>query len=269
MSKAKQQTKKIIEYLGLGKMADFTRFQLEKSRNQEKNQQFLKDHPDLVLPSPFMVYETFNLDYEKYYRTGREDAEWIKEEVKDYLSFENNQILDWGCGPGRVIRHFPEIVNSTNQIWGCDYNQEYVDWCSNNLKGIRFFTNQLNPPMALEAAQMDLIYGLSIFTHLSEESHFRWIEEMHRVLKSGGILFITSHGDITRKNLLESEINDYDDGKLVVRGNIKEGYRMYCAYHPIPFMKKLFDGKFVVMKHRPGKEQSWGLQQDLWVLKNK
>lgn len=263
----KQKAKKVIEFLRLGKAADLARFQLEKRRNKSKNTSFLNNNPDVVLPEPFMIYETFNLNYEKYINTGREDAEWIKSEVENYISFKNSSILDWGCGPGRVIRHFPVIIDSSNKIMGCDYNHQYVDWCKQNLNEIHFFYNDLNPPLKLKEKSLDLVYGLSIFTHLSEDNHYAWINEMYRILKNDGILFITTHGEITKNNLLPSEINEFDNGELVIRGNIKEGYRMYCAYHPISFIEKIIKDKFLVLKHKPGEKKDWGLEQDLWILK--
>jgi len=40
----------------------------------------------------------------------------------------------------------------------------------------------------------DLIYGLSVFTHLPESSATKWLLEMQRVLKPGGILIVSIHG---------------------------------------------------------------------------
>jgi hypothetical protein len=113
---------------------------------------------------------------------------------------------------------------------------------------------------------MDLIYSISIFTHLSEPRHHEWFNEMLRVARKGSILYISTHGDVTRGNLTTSELSIYDSGNLVVRGNVKEGHRMFTAYQPIPFMHKLFAGKVKILEHQPGTKQSWGYQQDLWIL---
>lgn len=263
----KQRFVNILRSAGLIYLADYGRFLLMRIRHSKANNAFKKAHPDQVFPPPYMIYETFRLSYERYFISGRETAEWIRSHVAQYLPEKNISILDWGCGPGRVIRHLPQVFGPGNEYFGCDYNPSYVNWCSKNLPGITFRKNELAPPLPFGKEQMDLVYGLSIFTHLSEEKHHDWLAALLDVLKPGGILFITTHGDITRENLVPTELQTYDEGKLVVRSNVKEGHRMYVAYHPPAFMKGLFGNRVAILLHVPGKKESWGLQQDLWVLR--
>jgi len=266
MSRLKQSAKSLIKFFGLGQAVDKTRFYLQYIRQKDNIAAFKAAHPDVALPSPFMIYETFRLDYQRYYDSGKADAIAIYEEVKPYISLEGKAILDWGCGPGRIIRHFPSIIPSA-QFYASDYNKEYVQWCHEHLKNITFKENQLSPPIPYDKSSIDFAYAISIFTHLSEEKHFEWIDEIHRLLKPGGIFYFTAHGDITRKNLLDNELIQYDKGELVERGNVKEGNRMFTAYHPTPFIEQLLGGKFQVLKHRKGVEKSWGLEQDVWIIR--
>jgi len=32
-------------------------------------------------------------------------------------------------------------------------------------------------------------------------------------------------------------------------------------------MRQMFEEKFTVLKHLPGKKESWGISQDKWILK--
>lgn len=265
MSSIKQSIKSIIEFLHLGKLVDKLRFYQQYLSNYSTISAFLKQHKSEAFPTPYMIYETFRLDYERYWKSGREDAEWVINLVTPFQYLTGKRILDWGCGPARVIRHFPKLLNAT--FYGTDYNDKYVDWCKNNISGIDFRKNHLNPPLAFEINSLDFIYSISIFTHLSKESHFQWIDEMYRVLDKDGIFFFTSHGDITVRNLLAHEKEQYENGDIVVRGSVKEGYRMYCAYHPIPFIQKLLKNKFEVLLHIPGEEKDWGLEQDVWIVR--
>ena len=38
----------------------------------------------------------------------------------------------------------------------------------------------------------DLIYSYSVFSHLAEEIHLRWLAEFHRLLRPGGLLVATT-----------------------------------------------------------------------------
>lgn len=268
MSSFKQSAKSLIELLGLGKTVDKLRFYKQYWANKKKIAAFRAANPNLALPNPFMIYETFRLDYDRYINSGKEDAQAIIEEVNPFVDLSGKTILDWGCGPARIIRHFPDLIRD-GQFYGSDYNAEYIDWCKDNLEQITFLENKLAPPLLIDEASVDFAYAISIFTHLSEQKHYEWINEIARILKSGGIFYFTAHGDVTKQNLHTQEIAKYNSGLMVERGNVKEGYRMYTAYHPTEFINKLVSEQFTVLKHRPGVPKNWGLEQDVWIIKKK
>lgn len=267
--KLKQVIKGFIETFGLGQTVDKIRFNFHRWSNREKIAKFKRDNPGVPLPSEFMIYETFRLDYDRYLQSGREDAQWLKDLVSPHMNLSDKSILDWGCGPGRIIRHFPAINGNSARYYGCDYNDSYVAWCAANLHDIAFFKNDIHPPLASQDNSIDLAYAISIFTHLAEDSHDLWMREMHRVLNNKGIFVFTTHGDITKANLMEKEKAMYDSGKIVLRGNVKEGYRMYTAYHPPSFIRNLVSPLFDVLEHIPGERKSWGFSQDVWVVRKK
>ena len=111
-----------------------------------------------------------------------------------------------------------------------------------------------------------LFTEFSIFTHLSEKLHFEWKNELTRVLKSDGILLLSLQGDLFKTILTESEIQTYNSGNIVVRGNVKEGHRTYSAFHPEKFVRELFSD-FTVVEHIPSYENNGKPEQDIWVMK--
>lgn len=262
----KQRIGQWLRAAGLMAAADRLRFRVAAWKMRGANETFVGAHPELRLPPPYFIYETFRLDYASYYESGREDAEWIAGEARPFLTLENIDVLDWGCGPGRVIRHMPSVLGSSNRYHASDYNEAYIRWCTENLSSIDFRKNDLMPPLPFEDASMNLVYSISIFTHLSKNAHDAWMAEMHRVLRPGGIFLTTTHGDATRVNLTQEELAQYDRSELVARAQVKEGHRMFAAYQPPAFMQCLIEGQFTVCKHEPGKQESWGISQDLWVL---
>ncbi len=263
----KQRIGSWLRKLGLMGPADRLRYRVAKSRMAEQNASFLRSHAGQAFPPPYFIYETFRLDFKRYYESGREDAEWIVEKARPFLKVENIDVLDWGCGPGRVIRHMPAVLGNGNRYYGSDYNEAYIRWCAENLAGIDFRRNELMPPLPFGDASMDLVYSVSIFTHLSEAAHRAWITDLHRVLRPGGLLLTTTHGNATMANLTPEELVVYNRGQLVERAQVKEGHRMYAAYQPLAFMRLLIEGRFYVCGHEPGKQESWGIGQDLWVLR--
>ena len=69
-----------------------------------------------------------------------------------------------------------------------------MQWCSQNLPFGDFRVNDLEPPLPFDDDSFDLVHSLSIFTHLDAGLHVRWMEELVRVVKPGGLLLPTFHG---------------------------------------------------------------------------
>lgn len=97
--------------------------------------------------------------------------------------------------------------------------------------------------------------------------HYKWYNELHRILKPGGILFITSQGDNFLPKLTASEKEKYLKGNIIVRGDVKEGHRTFSAFHPNSFMNRLFSNA-TVLEHNNRKDANGKYPaQDIWIVK--
>ncbi len=259
----------LIRQLGLSNAADKARYQWMRFRNRAKNDQFKKEFPKVPLPPPYMVYESFQIDYRKYYAGGREDAQWIVSLANPHIGLENSKILDWGCGPARIIRHLPEILGNTNKYYGTDYNAKTIRWCSTNIHGVSFSKNNLTPPLPFPEQHFDLVYGISILTHLSEENQYAWSNELYRVLSPGGVVILTTHGDAFMEKLSAAEVKVYEHQKVILRDKSKEGHRTFGTFHPPAFIRSVFtQSGFSILEHNPGKRVNESyIAQDVWILR--
>jgi SAM-dependent methyltransferase len=258
-----------LRQLGLMHSVDTLRYYSDKIKNFNKNNTFKSKYPDVALPPDYLIFESFNLNYEKYYIGGKESAIWLKDKISPFIAPQNLKILDWGCGPARILRHLPDVFTDNCAFFGVDYNPKTIDWCQKNLKGISFSKNNLNPPLSFDNATFDALYGISIFTHLSEVNHFQWFEELSRVTKNGGIMLLTTQGDAYKAIMTEHEQAQFDNHKLVIRDNVLEGHRVFSAFQPPAFMKKLFASTCDILVHEAGKPESWGINQDVWIIRKR
>ncbi len=109
------------------------------------------------------------------------------------FSLDGRRILDFGCGAGRVVRHFAEDATSA-EIWGCDIDPPSIDWAKEHLSPpFQFALSQESPPLPFPDSHFDLIYAISVYTHLVD-SWSDWIVEMHRLLRPGGFLVFSFLG---------------------------------------------------------------------------
>lgn len=121
---------------------------------------------------------------------GQLDAALRREFNRPLNSFA--RILDWGCGCGRLTRY---LEATKAAITGVDIDADNVAWCAENLLFARFQHIGPDPPLPLEAGSIDLIIGISIFTHLSDQDQFSWLRELRRVVSRGGVVAVTVSGN--------------------------------------------------------------------------
>jgi SAM-dependent methyltransferase len=149
-----------------------------------------------------------------------------------------------------VIRSLQAKLPASAKVYGSDYNPETIEWCTKNLQKINFSLNQLSPPLPYKNAQFDVAYCISVFTHLSELNGLSWADELHRVLKPGGLLVITTAGDYSfETDLLANEKEEYKDRGIVTRGEYEEGKKMYLARHNPTYVKNILLKKFEHLEH--------------------
>ncbi len=101
------------------------------------------------------------------------------------------------------------------ELAGSDANLKPIEWDRRNLPGIEFSHNGLEPPLAYKDGSFDLIYALSVFTHIPLNWQRAWLDELRRTLRPGGYLLCTVMGD----NYINSILNDQDRAALKRDGN--------------------------------------------------
>jgi SAM-dependent methyltransferase len=203
----------------------------------------------LPIPSLQLIHlVTGSYDITWFLTSGKLGAESILDTlIKNGLDIkEFRAILDFGCGVGRVIRYFNTLNGS--DLYGTDRNPDLIAWCRKNLKFAEFQTNSLVGSLIYQDEQFDFIYALSVFTHLSESSQNFWIKELFRVLKPGGNLYFSVHGEkFYLPQLLVHDQERFRRGELVVYGVENEGSNICTAFHPDEYVRQKMarDLKFV------------------------
>jgi SAM-dependent methyltransferase len=132
-------------------------------------------------------------DLALYQEIGRRTREEILALLPEGWTFEGKRVLDFGCGAGRTLRHFVSEAEVA-EIHGCEIDSPSVAWLEANLSPpFHVFRNDEAPPLPLESDSLDLIWAISVFTHLTDY-WADWLLELHRVLRDGGLLIATILG---------------------------------------------------------------------------
>jgi len=229
------------------------------------NRAFRAAYPGFAVPPfPILWDAQATTDLAEYKRSGEETARQYWDMIEPLLDTTRAaRVCEWGCGPGRIIRHFPALAADRSvAFFGSDYNHVAIDWCRAHLPGITFLANDLAPPLPVADGFFDLVFCRSVFTHLSAELHGHWIEELRRAVRPGGSVILTTHGDAYRPRLTAQERTRYDADELVVRTLAAEGKKLFVAFHPPAFVRSHLLSRLSILEHRPGQGT-----QDIWITR--
>ncbi len=208
-----------------------------------------------------------------YVRVGQQAADVIEEAVE--LAARSDQIrdvLDLGCGHGRVLRFLRERLGAAT-ITACDLDPEAVAFCASELgahplQGSEDFEG-------IGFAEYDLVWMGSLVTHLPNERWRQLATVLGRVLRPEGVLVFSSHGEQALHELdhyapgLEARRAEVV-GPLERTGHAYVPYRHYggdaygVAFHTTAEVDRTITsalgGSTRRLLHRPA---GWGGHQDL------
>jgi SAM-dependent methyltransferase len=181
------------------------------------------------------------------------------EPVKTYRPLESfGKVLDWGCRAGYLeafIAHFMPDAHVT----GIDTDAEAIESARQSGRPGEYIAVPPVPPTELPADSFDLVLGYSMLGRLTMEEQWPWLQELHRVMKSGAYALLTLHGE-----LLSQFIKDDDVREHVERGGFSsdmlsrypegsaDAIPRRATYQAKAFSIREYSSLFDVMRYRTG-----------------
>ncbi len=193
--------------------SEFKRFHVHVSEPLLNGKSIFEYAANDAFPIPQVV------DRERYY-PNRDGNYWMSG-LGDYLKIcqvaekyqvDINRFFDLGCASGRVLRHFC-AQSEIPEIWGSDINSRHIRWLIDHLPNrVKPIFTHCIPTLPLEDNYFDFVSAFSVFTHI-DTFESAWISELRRILKPGGIAYLTVHNEDTW-NILRGEI-DNEENRLI------------------------------------------------------
>jgi ubiquinone/menaquinone biosynthesis C-methylase UbiE len=155
---------------------------------------------ELALPPPELT-SRIGGSYDQYQVLSAAHRRHIDSLLPEGWSFAGKRVLDFGCGTGRTLAAY-EGEADESELWGCDIHAPTIEWAQQQLSPpFNFFMCEETPPLAKPDAYFDLVYAMSVFTHLTDQSS-AWLAELHRVLRPGGIAILSILGPAMAETIL-------------------------------------------------------------------
>lgn len=116
--------------------------------------------------------------------------QYIWKDIKPLLRFAKNgdQILDVGCGNGRLYQLFKDLSIT---FTGIDISSGLIDIAKETYPESTFIVSDMRE-LPLEDALFDIVYSIAAVHHLPPEGQQQTLQEVHRVLKPGGLFVMTN-----------------------------------------------------------------------------
>lgn len=144
---------------------------------------------ELPLPPPKFRPGYAPDDDLQYLAWGKSDHDLICNIIAKHHACKNDlTILDFGCSSGRVLRHFLAEHKERNwRLIGIDIQALLIEWMRRHFPNqFTVLTGTTAPHLPFPDASIDVIFGISVFTH-TKFLWDTWLMEFDRVLKPGGL----------------------------------------------------------------------------------
>lgn len=155
--------------------------------------------------------------------SGASDARRILRIAERHKSLEAPfRILDWGCGFGRVSRHLSSFARNAT-VLGADIDDENLDWMKAHLPHITPVPSDISGHIAQDDKSVDIVFGISVMTHLRVDVMKLWLKELCRITRNDGLLLLTVAADsslaFTSRWVSNDNIDTWRKNGEIVFGN--------------------------------------------------
>lgn len=203
---------------------------------------------DLPLPPEDLCMRVGGPSGEAFSTLGMRLAKDLREAFPPDFSWNDARILDYGCGIGRVLRHFAGHADQWQEFWGCDIHDGSISWLKANLSPPFRFANNLEVPhLPFEDGYFDLVYGISVFTHLTEDQWEGWLKELRRITRPAGAILLTYHNRVAYERRFNRPFDEKSVGMEVHGHDLNWDQGGPRAYHSDWWIRENW-GKFLTVE---------------------
>ena len=169
---------------------------------------YRRRHPETgPIPPAALRARSGSLEIDSFATSGAHYVEVLQDllEPTGRTVADFRHVLDLACGCGRILVPLWRRFGDRTAVHGCDIDRGAIEWLRRNHAGIDVEVNHSDPPLPYGEASFDLVYSISLFTHLSEPAQDAWLREVRRVLAPGGVALLTIHGERALRGFVDGE----------------------------------------------------------------
>lgn len=147
------------------------------------------------------IADSYYEEHKKNIAITGEDPDFFSEyKIKDLRDFVNNSknsskdIFDFGCGIGNSLKYFRDYFPDSNLSCG-DVSYRSIEIAKNRNPGLEQFI-QIDNAIPVSSESIDIVFSACVFHHIKHEEHSKWLTEISRITRKGGLLVIYEHNPL-------------------------------------------------------------------------
>ena len=113
-------------------------------------------------------------------------------EAVDRPLLTTGRLLEFASGHGRFTRHLVKALGA-ERVTVSDVVPDAVDFARATF-GVEGLLSSVTPEALAWEQPYDVVFVLSLFSHLPERTWARWLARLYRAVKPGGLLVFSTHG---------------------------------------------------------------------------
>ncbi|MCB0731068.1 MAG: methyltransferase domain-containing protein [Ignavibacteriae bacterium] len=120
---------------------------------------------------------------------------------------KNKEVLELGCGSGFGTNILSKYVKSLSAV---DRDKKALDRAKANNEGVDFYdADIIIDGLPFENDRFDAVIAFQVFEHIHPDNSLKFLDEISRVLKKGGIFYLTTPNRKTRLYPFQKPTNKY------------------------------------------------------------
>jgi len=149
-----------------------------------------------------------------------ESGKGIAQPILALLGSDDDVVLDLGSGIGRIARH---IAPHCGTLWLADISPAMLEMAREQMAAcdnLRFAQARATSVPDVADSSIDLVYSVLVLQHVEREDAFCMLREIRRMLRPGGVAFLT-FPNLLHDAYLESFVHYAETGEVANRARAR------------------------------------------------
>ncbi len=145
-------------------------------------------------------------------------AEYKVKELRQFEKNENRVVLDLGCGDGATEIFFGKYF-SQFKIQGIDVSMKSIEEAQKKHLNNAFFQTYDGEGIPYDNESFDVVFVAGVLHHIHADDHQKVVNEIFRVLKPGGRLYLFEHNPLNPLTKYLVKTCEFDKGVTLLFSN--------------------------------------------------